>query len=179
MSPVMTITVAGSDDIPEEEKENRRMRLAKGTPATLAWEDDPCLPQQADDQGAQQGEAEAQVDQSVEVEEAEDIGQEIDVSVERDKISSQPMYMPLEEYFGYVLLDQRVEEKYSVSQDGETKWVNVYDWKDLAVLLTKELHQELLIKVWNNLLINRDVPRVDPNQPGFLEVTKLEQEMRE
>jgi hypothetical protein len=191
-TPVMSVTGAGVEGIPEEDKMSRREQRTNVKDAVttqvegtctkqdLEWDYDPGLnqAQQTGDQSAQKGETETQGSQAVE--QTEDRGQESEDSkceVERNKISSKEMYMPLDEYYGYVLLDLRVDERYSYGRDAETKWINLYDWKDLAVLLTKELHGELLIKLWENLLVKRNIPRVDPDQNGLPGMRNLEEEL--
>jgi hypothetical protein len=70
------------------------------------------------------------------------------------------VYVPIEEHYGYALWDTLQKESYTLGGDGKSVFLNIYGWRDLAVLMTKELHGDLLLRMWKDLKTHGDTRKV-------------------
>jgi hypothetical protein len=167
-SPVVEVNVVGPC-LPPKEPTRRDQRLglvkegdstmveATNPPAEMEWDD---MGQAQDDEG--QVAPDASSDSSTDEEGANQYrdAQEEVRDGETHDLGNQSVEGSLGGYYGYALWKEQQPKLYTMAEDGETLFFNVYEWRDVAILMTKELHGELLSKKWRELVERGNAPKV-------------------
>jgi hypothetical protein len=133
----------------------------------LEWQDMDLPPEEPVVQAAQQSLVEepvAQAESDSVVEEPgvfKDAPEDLSINMGKPERVREIVHTPLGRHYGYVLWDTLQDSPYSLGSDGESIFLNIYEWRDLAILMTKELNQELLSEKWRQLVQDNSTVKVN------------------